>query len=116
MDQTAFNQSQEVLQAPPQEVKPVVEQPVEKKTNKKMIILIGLVVLTLFLFLVMAILSMSQNGNGRSRGLVATPSPTPQRPQSEFSKKLDDVDKQIDRADPLRIDLEPPPLNYRIRF
>ena len=53
--------------------------------------------------------------------VVPTPPPVslpsnPDREQTEFGKKLEQIEEQIDKTDPKELDLDPPILDYNIRL
>lgn len=121
MDQTGFIQNQENLQKPPEEMPlPLEEQPVVDpgKQKKKLLIFAGLggvLVLLLVLSYTAKVVTNKLSEPTPTPPPVVLPTNAP-RAQTEFGKQLESVEEQINQADPSEIELDPPPLNYKIRL
>lgn len=126
MDQTQFNQNQEIMQPPPkpkeepQTEAEVVAQPPKKKIKPLYLALAGLGVFILLLVLVGLGMSQSENSGQMADIPGETPGTTiperPERPATEFGQRLNQIEQQIIESDPSQVDLDPPPLNYNIRL
>ena len=124
MDQTGFNQNQQIFQAPPEPEKPVVAQPSPEERAKKkkqqtiaIAVVTVIVVLVGLVFLVTQVIMPVLNPTKviPTPPSISLPSPAT-RPQSEFGKRLEDIEEQIDATDPKEVDLDPPLINTKIRL
>lgn len=127
MDQTNFDQNQQVFQAPPEELqkqanKEAAEKlPEQKKKLDPKIIILGIAGFVFLVSIIIVLLARAGLlGNGT---VVVTPTPPPvtiatppPRAQTEFGKRLENIETQINQLDPADLDLDPPPLNYQIRL
>lgn len=128
MDQSAFNQSQFDIQAPPEEIEGQqrrLEQAADPEFQKKKRtrILIGVGVSLGVVSIIGVGLTVRHVTDPENQPVYTEPTPpavvlptNAPRGNPEFQQRLIEIEEQIDTADPAEIDLDPPPLNYRIKL
>jgi hypothetical protein len=118
MEQTQFTEHQEILMPPPQpELKsnePIVPVSPKKKTLSRKNLIIVLGILTVFL----TIVSFGLQSKGKNGVSNPTPIPITQKPvplaNQDFIDQLNELQQKIMAADPAKIDLAPPQLNFNL--
>ncbi len=124
MDQTEFNDHQTVFQSPPtpnskkdsidETTQP--DQAKQKKPNRKLLLLVGLIGFTAILFGSLFAIQLSQNSQGNLTDQFPdiNLNKPETKPPTEFGTRLQTVKQQIQDADPATIDVKPPPIDFNL--
>jgi hypothetical protein len=118
MEQTGFNERQEVLLPPPTPEQPVpsTPQPVAPKKTNKLLIVVAAVAIVFILLGLILVLTKQKGVSNIGTNIIPIPTKAPVKIDQEMYNRVLQLQKRILDANPNKVDIAPPQLDYQLQL